>query len=302
MYPKSTPVSMSPKKWPDRALAIEAMCYRNEHLEMSCQVCPRPASRRGTPDSCRLWKVALERTGFPRTELEDYRSESWVGWTPKSHNFKGQTNIWEVGPPSGRTLEHQKTKQNRRLDPQRLTLAKTCLDPQILFGRPNTSRASAMDSSASSGSSGAVSACATAGRIFFRRRLGQRHVPVAVVVKTTSAFGSHFGKVGEGRLSKPSIGSDWLQLAVGQNRFGSHVGKVEFTTHLRTYFSGWIESDVHWGLTDLDFDPGPCGTKVLATSQWSHTCKQMLVTVLRGPGAFFPTVTCAMPSNLRLPA
>ena len=32
----------------------------------------------------------------------------------------------------------------------------------------------------------------------------------------------------------------------------------EFTTHFRTYFSGWIESDVHWGLTDLDFDPWPC--------------------------------------------
>ena len=27
------------------------------------------------------------------------------------------------------------------------------------------------------------------------------------------------------------------------------------TTHFGTYFSGWIESDVHWGLTDLDFDP-----------------------------------------------
>ena len=30
----------------------------------------------------------------------------------------------------------------------------------------------------------------------------------------------------------------------------------EFTTHFRTYFSGWIESDVHWGY-DLDFDPWP---------------------------------------------
>ena len=29
------------------------------------------------------------------------------------------------------------------------------------------------------------------------------------------------------------------------------------TTHVRTHFSGWIESDVHWGLTDLDFDPWP---------------------------------------------
>ena len=25
----------------------------------------------------------------------------------------------------------------------------------------------------------------------------------------------------------------------------------EFTTHVRTYFSGWIESDVHWGLTGV---------------------------------------------------
>ena len=32
----------------------------------------------------------------------------------------------------------------------------------------------------------------------------------------------------------------------------------EFTTHFRTYFSGWIELDVHWGLTGtLGFDPWP---------------------------------------------
>ena len=31
-------------------------------------------------------------------------------------------------------------------------------------------------------------------------------------------------------------------------------------THFRTYFSGWIESDVHWGLTDLGFDPCPHGS------------------------------------------
>ena len=30
----------------------------------------------------------------------------------------------------------------------------------------------------------------------------------------------------------------------------------EFTAHSRTYFSGWIESDVHWGY-DLGFDPQP---------------------------------------------
>ena len=48
----------------------------------------------------------------------------------------------------------------------------------------------------------------------------------------------------------------------GQKRFGSDpilVGIGEFTTHFRTYFSGWIESDVHWGLTDLDLDPWPYG-------------------------------------------
>ena len=30
----------------------------------------------------------------------------------------------------------------------------------------------------------------------------------------------------------------------------------EFTTHFRTSFSGWIESDVHWGY-DLAFEPQP---------------------------------------------
>ena len=42
----------------------------------------------------------------------------------------------------------------------------------------------------------------------------------------------------------------------GQNRFGIPFWLVgEFTTDFRAYFSGWIESDVHCGLTDLDFDP-----------------------------------------------
>ena len=47
-------------------------------------------------------------------------------------------------------------------------------------------------------------------------------------------------------------------LAVGQNQW-YHFGVGEFTTQFRTDLSGWIESDVHWGLTDLDldFDPGP---------------------------------------------
>ena len=46
-----------------------------------------------------------------------------------------------------------------------------------------------------------------------------------------------------------------LKLAVAQNRGPVLVGVGEFTTHVRTDFSGWIESDVHWGLTD--FDPWP---------------------------------------------
>ena len=32
---------------------------------------------------------------------------------------------------------------------------------------------------------------------------------------------------------------------------GSHFEVGEFTTHFRTYFSGWIESDLHWGLSVL---------------------------------------------------
>ena len=37
---------------------------------------------------------------------------------------------------------------------------------------------------------------------------------------------------------------------------GSQFGVFgEFTTHVRTYFSGWIESDVHWGY-DLDLVSG----------------------------------------------
>ena len=34
-----------------------------------------------------------------------------------------------------------------------------------------------------------------------------------------------------------------------QNRFGSHLGVGEFTTHFRTYFSG--DWDVHRGVRDL---------------------------------------------------
>ena len=42
----------------------------------------------------------------------------------------------------------------------------------------------------------------------------------------------------------------------GPNRFGIPFWG-EFTTHFRTYLSGCIESDVHWGY-DLDFEPWPC--------------------------------------------
>ena len=47
----------------------------------------------------------------------------------------------------------------------------------------------------------------------------------------------------------------WGFRLSGQYRFGIPFWLVgEFTTHFRTYFSGWIESDVHWD--DLD-DPWP---------------------------------------------
>ena len=45
----------------------------------------------------------------------------------------------------------------------------------------------------------------------------------------------------------------------GQNQW-YHFGVGEFTTHFRTYFSGWIESDAHRGLTDSAFE------KPMATS------------------------------------
>ena len=42
----------------------------------------------------------------------------------------------------------------------------------------------------------------------------------------------------------------------------THFGIGEFTTHFRTYFSGWIESDVHLGY-NLDFE------KPIAASDWN---------------------------------
>ena len=45
---------------------------------------------------------------------------------------------------------------------------------------------------------------------------------------------------------------------VVKTALGYHFGVFgEFTTHFRTYFSGWIESDVHRGRIDLDFDAWP---------------------------------------------
>ena len=43
-------------------------------------------------------------------------------------------------------------------------------------------------------------------------------------------------------LGKPfEVRSDQMSpMAVGQNCFGSQFGVGEFTTHFRTYFSGWI--------------------------------------------------------------
>ena len=43
-------------------------------------------------------------------------------------------------------------------------------------------------------------------------------------------------------------------MSMVQNRFGIPFWlEGEFTPHVRTHFSG-IESDVHWGLTNLDFE------------------------------------------------
>ena len=49
----------------------------------------------------------------------------------------------------------------------------------------------------------------------------------------------------------------WLMPnGCGSKPFGDPIWLVgEFTTHFRTNFSGWIESEVHWWY-DLDFDKG----------------------------------------------
>ena len=53
---------------------------------------------------------------------------------------------------------------------------------------------------------------------------------------------------------KPKMG-DSPKMDVGKHQW-YHFGVGEFTTDFRTYFSGWIESDVHWGY-DLDVEPWP---------------------------------------------
>ena len=56
-----------------------------------------------------------------------------------------------------------------------------------------------------------------------------------------------------------SPGKKQKTVGCGSNHW-YHSGVGEFTTHFRTYFSGWIESDVHWGYDlALDFDPWPVG-------------------------------------------
>ena len=46
------------------------------------------------------------------------------------------------------------------------------------------------------------------------------------------------------------------QMAVDQHQWDPILGVFgKFTTHFGTNFSGWIELDVHWGLTVVGFDP-----------------------------------------------
>ena len=54
--------------------------------------------------------------------------------------------------------------------------------------------------------------------------------------------------------SEERNGISSLHLAVGHNRW-YHFGVG--APPILVYFGGWIESDVHWGLTDLACDPWP---------------------------------------------
>ena len=51
-------------------------------------------------------------------------------------------------------------------------------------------------------------------------------------------------------------------MDVGQNQWYP-FGVGEFTTHFRTYFSGWIRSRSLGANRALDFDPWPCDSKVI---------------------------------------
>ena len=72
------------------------------------------------------------------------------------------------------------------------------------------------------------------------------------------APGKHWWELGQRTLLPfacehallPSGLLPFLHLAVGQNQW-YNFGVGECTAHFRTYFSGWIESDVHWGLTGI---------------------------------------------------
>ena len=50
------------------------------------------------------------------------------------------------------------------------------------------------------------------------------------------------------------VAETWIPFGCGTTPMVPLWGRC--TTHFRTYFSGWIESDVHWGY-DLAFDPWP---------------------------------------------
>ena len=66
----------------------------------------------------------------------------------------------------------------------------------------------------------------------------------------TPKNGTSIQDVGKHMLSSRVI---WLWLSKPMVPFWL----VDEFTHFRTYFGGWIESDVHWGITDLGFDPCP---------------------------------------------
>ena len=83
----------------------------------------------------------------------------------------------------------------------------------------------------------------------FRRSVGMRVWIWKLLESATQCqeLGSNWGALGGMRLGfTRGLG---VRCGCGcQNRFGIPFWLAgEFTTHFRTYFSGWIESDVHWG-------------------------------------------------------